>query len=280
MKVSASFLSSANPALDLSKLNDTDVDYIHVDIMDGKFVKNKTMPFSEMKNIYKYTSKRLDVHLMVENPKDYIPLYSQLNTEYITFHVEVDEDIMECLEMIKKYSIKAGLSIKPNTKISELIPYLPYVDMILVMSVEPGMGGQSFIEDSEMRIDEVKALLNSYNIPAVVNVDGGINNETVMKCSAGALNHVNIIQVTNLVNAINYLKDKGFFIYGAEADGENYKNVDYNDKRCLVMGSEGKGISPIVRKNCDVIVSLPMKGHVNSLNVSVATAIFIYEMGD
>ena len=107
-----------------------------------------------------------------------------------------------------------------------------------------------------------------------------IVNETVMKTSAGALNHVNIIQVTNLVNAINYLKDNGFFIYGAEADGVNYKEVDYSTKRCLVMGSEGKGISPVVRKNCDLIVSLPMKGHVNSLNVSVATAIFIYEMGD
>jgi len=105
-------------------------------------------------------------------------------------------------------------------------------------------------------------------------------NETVMKTSAGALNHVNIIRVTNLVNAINYLKDKGFFIYGAEADGVNYKSVDYSEKRCLVMGSEGKGISPVVRKNCDVIVSLPMKRHVHSLNVSVATAIFIYEMGD
>ena len=105
-------------------------------------------------------------------------------------------------------------------------------------------------------------------------------NETVMKTSAGALNHVNIIRVTNLVNAIDYLKKEGFFIYGAEADGVNYKSVDYSDRRCLVMGSEGKGISPIVRKNCDVIVSLPMKGHINSLNVSVATAIFIYEMGD
>ena len=105
-------------------------------------------------------------------------------------------------------------------------------------------------------------------------------NETVMKTSAGALNYVNIIRVTNLVNAIDYLKKEGFFIYGAEADGVNYKSVDYSEKRCLVMGSEGKGISPIVRKNCDEIVSLPMKGHVNSLNVSVATAIFIYEMGD
>ena len=105
-------------------------------------------------------------------------------------------------------------------------------------------------------------------------------NETVMKCSAGTLNHVNIIEVTNLVNAINYLKDKGFFIYGAEADGDNYKSVDYNDKKCLVIGSEGKGISNIVRKNCDMIISLPMRGHINSLNASVAAGILIYELGD
>ena len=182
MKVSASFLSCSNPAVDLAKLNETDVDFIHVDIMDGKFVSNKTMPFSEMKNISKYTSKRLDVHLMVENPKEYIPLYAELNTEYITIHVEIDEDIMECLELIKRYSIKAGLSIKPNTKVSELIPYLPYIDMILVMSVEPGAGGQAFIEESEDRINEVRALLDSYNIPAVINVDGGINGDTVKRC--------------------------------------------------------------------------------------------------
>lgn len=105
-------------------------------------------------------------------------------------------------------------------------------------------------------------------------------NETVMKTSAGALNHVNIIQVVNLVNAIKYLKENGFFVYGAEADGVDYKSVDYSGKRCLVVGSEGKGISPIVRKNCDEIVSLPMKGHVNSLNASVAAAILIFEMGD
>lgn len=105
-------------------------------------------------------------------------------------------------------------------------------------------------------------------------------NETVMKTSAGALNHVNIIQVTNLVNAINYLKDNGFFIYGAEADGIDYKKVNYSDKLCLIVGSEGKGISQIVRKNCDEIISLPMKGHVNSLNASVAAAILIYGMGD
>lgn len=105
-------------------------------------------------------------------------------------------------------------------------------------------------------------------------------NETVMKCSAGTLNHVNVIQVTNLVNAINHLKEKGFFIYGAEADGVDYRNIDYSTKRCLVIGSEGKGISNVVRSNCDIIISLPMKGHINSLNASVAAGILIYGLGD
>lgn len=105
-------------------------------------------------------------------------------------------------------------------------------------------------------------------------------NETVMKCSAGTLNHVNIIQVTNLRNAIDKLKEMGFFIYGAEADGVNYKEENYDGKKCLVIGSEGKGISSIIRKSCDVIISLPMRGHINSLNASVAAGILIYEMGD
>ena len=182
MKISASFLSSKDVISDLVKLNETDVDYIHVDIMDGKFVKNKTMPFSEMINIYKYTSKRLDVHLMVDDPAAYVPLYASLNTEYITFHVEVDKNIEEILKLIRSYSIKAGLSIKPNTKVSELVPYLPFIDMVLIMSVEPGEGGQKFIEETKNKIKEVRALLDSYNSNAVISVDGGINNETRNFC--------------------------------------------------------------------------------------------------
>ncbi len=182
MKVSASFLSSKNIPADLQKLDHTDVDYIHVDVMDGKFVSNKTMPFKEMKNIYKYTSKRLEVHLMVENPKVYIPLYAELNTEYIIIHVEIEQDLEECLKMIRNYSIKAGLAIKPNTPVSCLVPYLPFIDSILVMSVEPGKGGQEFIEESEEKIHEVKKLLEEYKINAIVNVDGGVNDKTVKKC--------------------------------------------------------------------------------------------------
>ncbi len=107
-----------------------------------------------------------------------------------------------------------------------------------------------------------------------------IVNDTVMKTSAGALNHVNIIMVTNLVNAINELKNKGYFVYSAEADGEDYRRVDYNDKVLLVIGSEGNGLSRLVRNNSDVILSIPMRGVVNSLNASVAAAILIYGIGD
>lgn len=109
---------------------------------------------------------------------------------------------------------------------------------------------------------------------------GVVVNDTVVKTSTGALSRVNIIMVTNLVNAINELKRDGYFVYSAEADGENFETVDYNDKKLLVIGSEGNGLSKIVRNNSDVIIKIPMKGEVNSLNASVAAAILIYGIGE
>ena len=103
-------------------------------------------------------------------------------------------------------------------------------------------------------------------------------NETVMKTSSGALNYINIVRVTNLNNTINKLKDNNYFIYGAAMDGIDYKKVDYANKIVLVIGNEGKGISELVRKSCDEIVSLPMNGNINSLNASVAAGIFIYDI--
>ena len=103
-------------------------------------------------------------------------------------------------------------------------------------------------------------------------------NATVMKTSAGALNYVKVVMVKNLVDTINKLKDNGFFIYAADMDGKDYKHIDYASKTCLVIGNEGSGISNLVRKNSDEIVSLPMRGKINSLNASVAAAILIYEV--
>jgi ribulose-phosphate 3-epimerase len=182
-KISASFLSSKNIPNDLIKLNATDADFIHIDVMDGKFVKNKTMPFSEMKNIYKYTNKRLEVHLMVDNPSKYIPMYAELNTECIMFHIESSEDIIKNLDLIRSFSIKCGLAISPDTKISTLVPYLPFLDQILVMSVVPGEGGQKFIPGSEDRIKEIRELINSYKLDILINVDGGICDSVLDKVS-------------------------------------------------------------------------------------------------
>lgn len=182
MLVSTSFLSSKNIPRDLKKLNETNTDYIHVDIMDGKFVSNKTMPFSEMKHIYKYTSKRLDVHLMVEKPEKYIRDYATLNTEYITIHTELDIDIIEQLKLIKSYGIKCGLAIKPDTLVKDLVPYLPLLDLVLVMAVEPGAGGQEFIPSTEDKLKELKTLINTYKFPIKISVDGGVNKDTKKYC--------------------------------------------------------------------------------------------------
>ena len=202
MLVSTSFLSSNNIPRDLKKLNETDTDYIHVDVMDGKFVPNKTMPFSEMKNIYKYTSKRLDVHLMVNDPTKYINDYATLNTEYITIHEEIDVDIIEMLKLIKSYGIKCGLAIKPDTLVSDLVPYLPLLDLVLVMSVEPGAGGQKFIMESEDKIKEVKTLIDTYNLSTKISVDGGINSETKNYCSLCDI----LVSGSYIVNSLDFSK--------------------------------------------------------------------------
>lgn len=200
MKISTSFLSSNNIPETLKKLNLTDTDYIHVDFMDGKFTKNKTMPFREMKNIYKFTDKRLDVHLMVKKPEKYIPQFATLNTEYITFHIEIGENIEENLELIKKYSIKCGLAINPDTKVKELVPYLPLLDMILVMSVEPGKGGQKFIEETTEKLKELKILLAEYKSNALISVDGGINDITKNKCIGANI----LVSGSYITNSSNY----------------------------------------------------------------------------
>ncbi len=129
------------------------------------------------------------------------------------------------------------------------------------------------------------AIIRSCEARGVKNIiipkDRGVTvNETVMKTSAGALNHVNIIMVTNLVKTIKDLKEKGYFAYGAEANGRNYRQVDYSDKVLLVIGSEGNGLSRLVVENCDEIISIPMHGVVNSLNASVAASILLYGIGE
>ncbi len=180
MKISVSYLTSKDLENDLRKLNVTNADYIHVDVMDGKFVKNKSLPFKVIRNIHKYTNKRLDVHLMVKKPLKFISDYATLNTEFITVHVE-NKYVDKSLDLIEAYGIKTGISLKPNTPLDVLDSYLDRVDLILIMSVEPGRGGQEFIEDTIDRVKEVRKKLNEAKSKALISVDGGINEEVAEK---------------------------------------------------------------------------------------------------
>ena len=184
MLISTSFLTSKNIPKDLTLLNETDTDYIHVDVMDGKFVKAKSLPFKEMRHIYKYTSKRLDIHLMVEKPEKFIKDYAKLNAEYITFNIEVDTDIESCLKLVKSFGIKCGLAISPDTEVKQLVPYLPLIDLILILGVYPGKGGQEFMEETKSKLKEAKAVLKEYKSKAKISVDGGINDKTKKQVSS------------------------------------------------------------------------------------------------
>ena len=211
MLVSASFLSSKDIPKFLTKLNDTDINYIHVDVMDGVYVKNKTMPFREMRHMSDYTSKRLDVHLMVKNPLKYISDYASLNTEYITIHKDIEDDLLTCLKEIKSYYIKTGIALKDEDEIKDIIPYLPYIDLILIMSVTPGAGGQGFQENSILKMKEVQVLKMEYSkdFSFIVSVDGGINADTITKVN----NYVDMVvsgsylsSSTDLQEAIDTLR--------------------------------------------------------------------------
>lgn len=183
MELSVSILNSKDKLEMIKILNNADVSYIHLDVMDGVFVSQKTLSVEEIENLAKDSIKKLDVHLMVQDPLSYIEYIKDLkNIEYITIHLEIDRDIKEILTKIKAYGFKAGLSIKPNTDINDLIPYIDDVDLILVMTVEPGLGGQPFILSSIDRVKEIKELVKDKDIK--LEVDGGINNDTIRKVAS------------------------------------------------------------------------------------------------
>lgn len=178
MKISTSILSiKDNLKENVDKLCKCDTDYIHLDIMDGKFVENKTWDICELETLN--FDKPLDIHLMVNDVYSYIELYKRFNPEFITFHYEIDCDIMQLIDQLKNNNIKVGLSIKPETQVDAIIKYLPFVDLVLVMSVEPGKGGQKFITESSLKVNKLNELREQYNYRYVIEVDGGINNETI-----------------------------------------------------------------------------------------------------
>ena len=157
-------------------------DYFHIDVMDGKFVKNNTNELMQdyCTNIKQISNIPLDVHLMVEDVKKYIDLYIPFEPNIITFHVEAcenEEEVLDIIRYIKQNNIKCGISVKPNTKIEEIYKYLELVHMVLVMTVEPGEGGQKLIPDTIKKVKELKDHIEKNNIDIDIEVDGGINLE-------------------------------------------------------------------------------------------------------
>lgn len=203
MKISASFLSvKDNLEENIKILDQTNIDYLHLDIMDGKFVENKTWNFRHIKKILKNTHKLKDVHLMVSDVKKYVKKYRQLNPEIITFHVEATNNPFEIIKIIKESGIKVGMSIKPNTSVDDILDYLPYIDVVLVMSVEPGKGGQEFISSSTDKIKALYQLRKENNYNYLIEVDGGINDKTIK-----LLKSVDIVVVGSFItNHDNYQK--------------------------------------------------------------------------
>lgn len=174
MELAVSILQIKN-INDLEIIDNLDFDYLHLDIMDGIFVPNKTWDYNEISSFVKNTKTKLDVHLMVNDIDAYIDEFKNLNPEYITFHYEATNDPIKYINKIKGLGIKVGMSIKPNTNVSEIKDLLPLLDLVLVMSVEPGFGGQKFMDSAISKVNELNALKGDY----VVEIDGGINDETI-----------------------------------------------------------------------------------------------------
>ncbi len=188
VKIAPSILSADFSILGdvVKKLDKSECDYIHIDVMDGHFVPNITIGPDVISSIRKYTSKTFDVHLMINPVKKYIQNFIDAGSDIITIHQEISDDINECIELIKKQKKKVGLCIKPETSFMALEKFIDKIDLILIMTVEPGFGGQSFMENQIAKIKNVKNLIGTRNIE--LEVDGGITIENAKKVKAAGAN--------------------------------------------------------------------------------------------
>lgn len=209
MKVSTSILSVKDNLKEaIDNLNNTSTDYIHLDIMDGIFVENTTWTADTLRSVLINNTKPLDVHLMVRDVKSYVDSFATLKPEYITFHYEAIDDIDSMINYIKSLGIKVGISIKPNTKIEEIYNYLPKVDLVLVMSVNPGMGGQEFILGTQIKVNGLKEYKLNNDLNYLISVDGGINGDTVKLIrNADIAVSGSFITKNNYEESINKLKN-------------------------------------------------------------------------
>ena len=175
--ISPSMLSAdfGNLERDTKMIDRSEAQWVHIDVMDGVFVPNISFGFPVMKPIRKATDKVLDVHLMIVEPEKYVRRFVEAGSDYVTFHYEATECIDKCIDEIHAAGAKAGISIKPATPASVLKDILPKVDLVLVMSVEPGFGGQSFMPDSLDKVRELKTMREQMELDFIIEIDGGIS---------------------------------------------------------------------------------------------------------
>ena len=186
IKVSPSILSAdfVNLERDIRALSPAGADYVHVDVMDGLFVPNITIGIPVVAAIRKITELPLDVHLMIDRPIRYVDDFCKAGSDILTIHVEADteENTLAALKRIRENGVRAAISVKPKTPAEAVLPFLPYCDLILVMTVEPGFGGQSFMEDMMPKLRKIRTFIDAQKPDCELEVDGGINVTTARIC--------------------------------------------------------------------------------------------------
>ena len=191
-KVSPSILAAdfANLERDIRGLAAAGADYVHVDVMDGEFVPNITIGIPVVAALRRVTELPLDVHLMIDRPLRYVDRFCEAGADILTVHVEADkpENTLEALKRIRSHGVRAAVSVKPKTPAEAVLPFLPCCDLILVMTVEPGFGGQSFMADIMPKLKTIRGYIDSQNPRCELEVDGGVNEKTAETCKENGAN--------------------------------------------------------------------------------------------
>jgi len=192
-------------------IDQSKAEYIHFDVMDGDFVPNLTFGPQFISNVRQYSKKTFDVHLMINRVGKFLDDYIKAGSDIITFHLEIEENINELISKIKINNIKCGIAIKPATPWENLKPYLNDIDQIIIMTVEPGFGGQKFMDDQLLKINQLRKYVSDNKLHVDLEVDGGVNYETGKKCVAAGANILVagsfLFNQENLTQASNQLYD-------------------------------------------------------------------------
>jgi ribulose-phosphate 3-epimerase len=203
--------SFANMQETIKLIDQSKAEYIHFDVMDGDFVPNLTFGPQFILNVRQYSKKTFDVHLMINRVGKFLDDYIKAGSDIITFHLEIEENINELISKIKINNIKCGIAIKPATPWEDLKPYLNDIDQIIIMTVEPGFGGQKFMDDQLLKINQLRKYISDNKLHVDLEVDGGVNYETGKKCIAAGANILVagsfLFNQENLTQASNQLYD-------------------------------------------------------------------------